>query len=1167
MDPLKKDDPSQEDHSTLENVEDEKATGPLSDETCFFEEFEEVFHNILPILVDSSQDTIIQNGSDEPWILKNSEALKALSRFRCILDKYLEFPTLLDPYLERMAGTLGSRARDIVHLLYQHDWNTQKSSLEHFDSNNTDETGEYTLQHWTRREKNLIQSLKRLLSSVYALTKVRGRKQVQRYLSHEVCDVEPVLYLLRCFQTDVRYQNHSEDDSNSISPTWESIFSLFLWLGILSLVPFGLNSIDSTFESFTMSSSPPTHEGAILEQRPTLITSILLTARQYLSDPGPTRETAAACLASLLSRPDLEELELEIFFMFSSHVMESYWKSITDTSPYIQSGEPVKDSIFLVMGVIHTIAIIFKTGSRSTLMDRHLRCVESIWRQAILLAEWASPKGNLLLRKLLVKLFTRVGCAYLPPRSATWRYQRGKRSLLDNIAAVAGHSNIHEEQNGDGIHGPDEIFLVPDPVEDSMAQMVQSLNDPATAVRWSAAKGIGRLSERLPMICVDDVVDAILVLCEDTENDDAWHGSCLALAELARRGLLLPHRLTEVVPIVIFAMSYDLRRGQRSIGSHIRDAACYTCWAFARAYAPSILSQYVPELGKIIVLTSLFDREINCRRAASACFQECVGRQGSDNFKNGIEILTIADYFSIGNRVDAFTIISIQVAQFDEYRYAIIEHLCDNKLFHWDVDIRVLSSKALQSLTRLDGPFFQNSVLSRLIPKCTNPNNYFVRHGAILGVAEITLALGKISTANRFSEAIAEIVPNVEKARLYRGRGGDLMRSAISRLIECMSISNIELTIKQQVRLLDSVDANLYHPSEDVQRSSAAALFPLLRSYFPVGLSGPSDRLKARVVTKYTDILRKDDNAAATRGFALAIGQLPSKLIAPNENTLELVVDVLCLAAHPKARVGDEADAETRTNALKSLSSICKTVGIGRRQNQTEYPTVGLRSHQVRKIFNSFLLGMTDYNTDRRGDVGSWARIAAMYGVVTLTVLATRASVSSSSSNSSYSVNDDDIYITESICLDVLGSILKQLSEKLDSVRSHAGSCLQQLLLNPDHSLLLIPYREQLIEAFSLGHVQAINWGQSSITFPLLLKAIRIEPYFYPILSGLVISMGGITESVTKSASSAVLDYCRFLKFSQNFSQLNVIGNGWSLQRNTIFIIFDIMSHSSTFTI
>ena len=39
---------------------------------------------------------------------------------------------------------------------------------------------------------------------------------------------------------------------------------------------------------------------------------------------------------------------------------------------------------------------------------------------------------------------------------------------------------------------------------------------------------------------------------------------------------------------------YDERRGCFSVGAHVRDAACYVCWAFARAYSPQVLMPYVP---------------------------------------------------------------------------------------------------------------------------------------------------------------------------------------------------------------------------------------------------------------------------------------------------------------------------------------------------------------------------------------------------------------------------------------------------------------------------------------------------------------------------------------------------------------------------------------------
>ena len=74
------------------------------------------------------------------------------------------------------------------------------------------------------------------------------------------------------------------------------------------------------------------------------------------------------------------------------------------------------------------------------------------------------------------------------------------------------------------------------------------------------------------------------------------------------------------------------------MGSHIRDAACYVCWAFARAYNPEVLKPYVADIANNLLIVTVFDREVNCRRAASAAFQEHVGRQGT--FPHGIDILT-----------------------------------------------------------------------------------------------------------------------------------------------------------------------------------------------------------------------------------------------------------------------------------------------------------------------------------------------------------------------------------------------------------------------------------------------------------------------------------------------------------------------------------------------
>ena len=275
--------------------------------------------------------------------------------------------------------------------------------------------------------------------------------------------------------------------------------------------------------------------------------------------------------------------------------------------------------IFLSTGALETLVLVFKHGHRQQMEGRIpavAECMELATRAT------AIGKASTLQRKLTMKLSQRVGLQYLPPRVAKWRYQRGQRSLLDNMNSAASAAPAVQDINIQDIELDNEAEEdeeedeeeVPEETDDVIEVLLKGLRDKDTVVRWSAAKGVGRLTGRLPREYADQVVEEVLELLSGGESDGAWHGGCLALAELARRGLLLPARLGQVVPLVCRAIVYDVRRGKHSIGSHVRDAACYVCWAFARAYEPKEMELYVEELSRAMMTTALFDREVNCRR-------------------------------------------------------------------------------------------------------------------------------------------------------------------------------------------------------------------------------------------------------------------------------------------------------------------------------------------------------------------------------------------------------------------------------------------------------------------------------------------------------------------------------------------------------------------------
>ncbi|ERE67558.1 tubulin-specific chaperone D [Cricetulus griseus] len=84
---------------------------------------------------------------------------------------------------------------------------------------------------------------------------------------------------------------------------------------------------------------------------------------------------------------------------------------------------------------------------------------------------------------------------------------------------------------------------------------------------------------------------------------------------------------------------------------------------------------------------------------------------GEGTFPHGIDILTTADYFAVGNISNCFLVISVFIAGFQEYTKPMIDHLVSMKINHWDGAIRELSAKALHNLTPQDPEYIATHAL------------------------------------------------------------------------------------------------------------------------------------------------------------------------------------------------------------------------------------------------------------------------------------------------------------------------------------------------------------------------------------------------------------------------------------------------------------------------
>lgn len=146
-----------------------------------------------------------------------------------------------------------------------------------------------------------------------------------------------------------------------------------------------------------------------------------------------------------------------------------------------------------------------------------------------------------------------------------------------------GHNHEYHE-NGEQDNNGEDTSNVPSLVESILDLLMAGLSDKELYVRWSSAKGLGRITNRLrksyavqlvSLLC-DRISTVALLACDHY----ALQGGCLALAELARRGLLLPERLDSVMPIVHKSLNYDEKLGHQTYGHIVRDAACYVSFLF-----------------------------------------------------------------------------------------------------------------------------------------------------------------------------------------------------------------------------------------------------------------------------------------------------------------------------------------------------------------------------------------------------------------------------------------------------------------------------------------------------------------------------------------------------------------------------------------------------------
>uniref|UniRef100_A0A8D1AWK9 Tubulin-specific chaperone D n=1 Tax=Sus scrofa TaxID=9823 RepID=A0A8D1AWK9_PIG len=853
--------------------------------------------------------------------------------------------------------------------------------------------------------------------------------------------------------------------------TWETRYMLLLWLSMTCLVPFDFSRLDGHHRCGRVST----------------MDRILQIAESYLVVSDKARDAAAVLVSKFVTRPDVGREKM-------AGLLDRSLCTLARCSFRTIEGVITMD------GTLQALAQIFKHGKREDCLPHAATVLQRL--DACRLPE----SNQTLLRKLGVKLVQRLGLTFLRPRVAKWRYRRGCRSLAANLQLCAQsprEPGTQAETLDSDSDGEDDV---PEEVESVIGQLLVGLKDKDTIVRWSAAKGIGRMAGRLPRELADDVAGSVLDCFSFQETDGAWHGGCLALAELGRRGLLLPSRLSDVVPVILKALTYEEKRGACSVGANVRDAACYVCWAFARAYEPQELRPFVAAISSALVVTAVFDRDVNCRRAAS------VSLPGA--FPHGIDVLTAADYFAVGNRANCFLVVSMFIAGFPEYTQPMIEHLVAMKINHWDGVIRELSAKALRNLAQRAPEHSARDVLPRLLSLTQSPDLH-TRHGAVLACAEVARSLCALAeqqgrpTSDFLDEKVVQglkqihqqvsVEPVLAAGGTHAGGAGLCCLSAAS----CpwwqtaVSTGAWQQLVDDTLRSLPLVSS----PSrQQIKDAAVSALAALCDAYYTREPGEADPAVQEELISRYLAQLQSPEEMTRC-GFALALGALPRFFL---KGQLQRVLDGL--RAVTRISPEDAGFAESRRDALKAITRICQTVGV----RAEGAPDEVVCRENVPQIYCTMLDCLSDYTTDSRGDVGAWVREAAVTGLRDLTLLLGRG---------------EPELIEAPVCERVMCCLAQQASEKIDRFRAHAARVFLALLHFDGPAIPHVPHRQELERLFPRSTVASVNWAAPSQAFPRVAQLLGLPAYRYHVLLGLAVSVGGLTESTVRYSTQGLLEY------------------------------------------
>ena len=382
---------------------------------------------------------------------------------------------------------------------------------------------------------------------------------ISQFLNNEPRYLEPMLDALELWAQKLYCSKENAHPKHGFM-IWEEGFLMLLWLSHLLLAPFDLTSISSENTGISLPDAPFHVE--LNAAIPPIAKRLVCISTYHLSTPSKAREVAGTLLVRLAVRTDMRKVGLQRI------LIDWALTSIRAQSDDVASST----SIFGILGILSLIAGFIVSADNEVLKPLLPRIYSSVQH-----TNSGHFHSSASARKLVIKIERALAVAGMK---------------IDLKVPVATGPSL-----GDGA------------LEDIVDHFLTALEDKDTPVRLAASKGLSVIAVQLEPDMVEQIIDIVCEgLYENTSWEDAhkrtdilvipelqsgsvsalrWHGLILALSQLIFRGSMPPHSvLSKVISSLVIALRFEQRSSLgNSVGTSVRDAACFGLWALARRYS------------------------------------------------------------------------------------------------------------------------------------------------------------------------------------------------------------------------------------------------------------------------------------------------------------------------------------------------------------------------------------------------------------------------------------------------------------------------------------------------------------------------------------------------------------------------------------------------------